>query len=394
MKFYCVVAVCCSLLLISVVTPNVNATPHAFWALQDDEPNFNVTLGSIYNSNINPTLLQEQSDFGFQFNADLNLVHLSEGYAWQALYKGNIARYQDRADTQYQSHHLKLGSAFFVNDKFHFILSGELTQRDELLGQGISKQKKQVIKPDQYVMPTLTLSGVYGSINDKQYLTVNSLIQSKRYEEHNLYASQFDHDRASIDVELGIAVSDATHIVGFSELSHTNYIDDTRDDSDMKRVLLGARWQATGVTSVKALLGAYQRDFSRQATQKGTSWLAALNWQPYDYMSIEFHSEQTSLLSELEQAGNNQSHELGVTVTYVPNDDWTLVGQHVKRTEQVEGETVQFNTDYQLTRFSMFKKVMQHSQLSLQFSAVDEQDNRGLFHYQQDQVKLNYHLSF
>lgn len=296
-------------------------------------------------------------------------------------------------DDKFSQYNIELLGRLFMGDKWYLDLQGSHQNIDYLLGTGIAKLRPANPIADSVSNNEMAASIVYGGGTNN--LTATRFIKfglshfDQDYADKNVYANLFDLTRDMAELELSFKLSEITDFETSFEYEQVDFVDDSQLDNDVYRLLLGFKWQGTGQTHLKLLVGGYKRVY--QSTSDNQGFLAELDaeYTPLNNITIALKGSQTTTTALVENAIDTTITSVNLDINYKYKEyiDF-IVRASVNNTryEQVDEDqtsaesAVSFVSKVSLFDHSTLSLVLQRESLEYDFLSLDYAQNKVELH--------------
>ena len=294
----------------------------------EDAKDLQLSIAAKYLSKYNPTLsesVDEQQGYGMQLQAQGRLINHNEGADFQLIYDASVVRTEPSSDAlnaeTFADLSVEVATRLHLRNNLIWEVNLRGEHEDERFGRGLSQRRSDDTRDiDTRNEATLASTLVLG--HDKRSVRIMGLYDNVSYDTTNLVDNIYDREEFSLVAQGNVAISDKTSLIAQLKLQDNDYTNETRVDSQMWQLLTGVRWQASGKSALRALLGGYSRDLDDGETVKGVAWLAEYIYTPGDTTSWWARTTRSSSASQLvtSDVSVNTGFEFGLE--YVINDDW------------------------------------------------------------------------
>lgn len=268
----------------------------------------------LYLDNYHPRQSDGINATALSAGIDGNLVSMHESVWLQASYSGKYTQFkldetEFELDDKFGQYNISLLGRFFMGSKWYVDLQGIHQDIDYLLGTGIDKLRPASSIGDSLSSNQVAASLIYGNgLNNSDSNTSRKILKfsfshlEQDYADKNTYSNLFDLTRDKVELGLSLKLSDITQLETSFEFENVDFVDDSQLDNDIYRLLLGLKWQGTGQTRFKFLVGGYKRIY--QSTPDNQGFLAELDaeYTPMSNLSITLNGSQISTTGIVENA--------------------------------------------------------------------------------------------
>jgi hypothetical protein len=152
--------------------------------------------------------------------------------------------------------------------------------------------------PDEYVNAGAEGTFGYGAPGARGRLELNGGVYTRQYQNNRLFTEASDHDTGIFGGTFLWRIAPKSQLLVQAERRRLDYdLPTSTLDSHETRVYVGARWDATALTSGSAKVGTLKKDFDTDPRQDFStpSWEVGVRWSPLTYSVFDFNtSRQTS----------------------------------------------------------------------------------------------------
>ncbi len=301
-------------------------------------------------------------------------------------------------DDKFSQYNIALLARIFMGDKWYVDLQGRHRNEDYLVGTGIAKLRPANPISDSVSNNEIAASIVYGggtnNATAKRFIKFGLSHFDQDYADKNSYANLFDLTRDMAEIELSFKLSEITEFETSFIFEQVDFVDDSQLDNDVYRLLLGFKWQGTGQTHLKLLVGGYKRVYQSQFDNQG--FLAELDAQytPLNNITIVLKGSQTTTTALVENALDTTITSVNIDINYKYKEHIDFIARasvNNTRYDQVVGD--QTSSDSAVS-FVSEVSFYDHSTVSLVLQRESlEYDSLNL-DYTQNKVQLNCRYAF
>jgi hypothetical protein len=196
-----------------------------------------------------------------------------------------------------------------------------------------STDRPAAATPDEFVNAGAEATFGYGAPGARGRLEANGGFYSRQYQNNRLFTEASDRDTGILGGTFFWRVAPRSQLFLQGDWRRIDYDQPaSTQDSDERRVYVGARWDATALTSGSAKIGWLKKDFAfdpRQDVSTG-SWEASVRWSPLTYSVFDFNTSRQT----------QESTGVGdVIVSSIYNVKWTHSWNARVRSEVLAGWT-------------------------------------------------------
>lgn len=330
-----------------------------------------------------------------------------QGSVWlQTSYSGQTEKYDLKEndlglDDSFSQYNFDVLSRFFISDLWYLDLSASHDYSDELLGTGIAKFRPASNLADTYSLSSYQGTLVYGSdlnnfgdLPSERLIKLNYSHSTQDFRSINSYSDLYDIARDRVSLEVRYRLTELTKFEAVFEYEQLDFMDETRPDNDLYRVLVGFEWRGSGKTRVEALIGGYQRLYDVAADRKG--FLAEFEGEYFFKEDIYFkaRASQRSIVGVLEDVLDTIVKTVNVDVFYRYREHihFGLLGIAVDTKYEQVGEnrlTKEFALGADARLF-----LLDYTSVALKLQRESLEDNFFALDYIQNKVELNWRYEF
>lgn len=318
-----------------------------------------------YDDNIYATETAEKSSTkvilnpSVQFKAEQGLNEYSVNYD---IVRGS---YQDSSADNYTDHELS-GRAYFdfnIRNRLE-LLAGYLKTHEERgsgLNQGTNATSNDV--PIEYHVNSAQATYEFGGKEAKGRIRLVAGVQDRQYDNFRTQTESKDRQKISTSATFYYRVMPKTSLLFEVSNEDIDYdLSTVTLDSNERKYLLGATWDATAKTSGTFKFGYAEKDFDSAAREDsdGLSWELAMRWSPKSYSVVDVATSKEA--EETDGTGNYiDTTTLDLQWTHAWSDLWrTRVYYGVSNDEYVssarEDDQLSYGVgvDYDMRRWLNF----------------------------------------
>ncbi|WP_088328876.1 hypothetical protein [Lacimicrobium sp. SS2-24] len=349
--------------------------------------------------NINPLKSEDKSALGWQLDAHGALVALGEGQQYKLLYGATLNQWQQQPASLLQDNSFFQGE-IAAHGRWHLSQAWQLNgsagyqHTDQMPGTGLSRLREDIVATDSRKYSDAQLGLSYGHDASARRLSLNYHHGAVRYSGDNAYLDEFELDQTTLTGTIAFRLSAATRFILELENQQDDYLAVTRFDSDKNKVLAGIEWDYSGLTRIKALVGAYKRETEQRPDTDGSAWQLSLNYRPREDTGIRIESSQDSVAGDSELASDSRMRSLLLELTYRYSQLWQW-GLLLNTSETRFEEAVQVRfLDEKLARVWVALALQQQHQFRLSLQYKDNQLSDNTVDYQQSQIMASWQYRF
>jgi hypothetical protein len=200
------------------------------------------------------------------------------------------------------------GSADIEFDKRNH-LSGKITQahRHDEIGQGRTEEAllwKTVVKPDnldEYDQTDVDLKYVYGTNSSRGRLALEDVYMQKGYTTNRVLTRPFDRVDNEYRATAFLKVMPKTSVLLEGRSKQIRYDSNSLQDSDERRIYVGAEWEATAKTTGSVRIGKMTKEAANAASLMPDydkhSWEMGVKWKPLKHATFALDTSRGAIES-------------------------------------------------------------------------------------------------
>jgi polysaccharide biosynthesis protein VpsM len=207
-------------------------------------------------------------------------------------FRYDAGRYDDSSPDNYDDY------AFLANGRAVFSARADLRARAEYLyghdPRG-STDRPAAPTPDEFINSGAEATLGYGAPGASGRLEANGGFFTRQYQNNRVFTTASDRDTGILGATFLWRVAPRSQLFLQGDWRSIDYdLPTSTQDSTEQRVYVGARWEATALTSGSAKIGWLKKDFDsdpRQDVSTG-SWEAGVRWSPLSYSAFDFNTSR------------------------------------------------------------------------------------------------------
>ncbi|WP_299200258.1 outer membrane beta-barrel protein [uncultured Amphritea sp.] len=226
--------------------------------------------------------------------------------AYRARYTLNHGMYQSSSDDNYTDHNLGVDAHLEFDARNMLDLNSSYSKNHEERGTGITESGNigaTVTAPLEYDTKSVSFTYTYGAVDAAGKLVFSGRYDDKEYQNFRTITNERDSELTTFSGTFYYRIQPKTSLLFEIRDQTLNYKTDPAAslDSETLRYFVGATWEGSAKTTGTIKLGHVQKDFKSSARNdfSGSSWEAALKWEPLSYSVFNFATSQ----SEKESSG-------------------------------------------------------------------------------------------
>jgi hypothetical protein len=244
--------------------------------------------------------------------------------------------------------------------------------------------------PDEYTDTGIEGTLGYGAAGARGRLELNGGYTSRIYQTNRESTAPNDHDTGVLGGTLLWRVAPKTQLLIQGEWRPIDYDQQTSTlDSDETRYLVGARWDATALTSGSAKIGVLKKDFRNDERQDVTTstWEVGARWSPLTYSVFDLNTTRQT----------EESTGLGDAIVSTRTLlTWTHSWSRRVRTQVVpgwthddyRGEGVTREDDTGSLALRLFYQFRRWLRFGVEYTYTDRDSSESVFDYQRNTFTL------
>ncbi|MBE9525442.1 MAG: outer membrane beta-barrel protein [Proteobacteria bacterium] len=333
-----------------------------------------INIQQQFNDNILSSEKQKRSSYITVFSPGISINTVRSNSQYSLLYNGQLGQYINSHEDDYIDQQIQADMRLNTSHRSHIKTQAKYLFLHQDRGTGFTKGSGASIKhPDKYNIRQLGAIYTYGSEESTGRIELGVYGFAQRYE--NRLGTIFLGNRNHIDTRATFFFHIRPKTSLLFELRNTkiDYRIETASaslDNSERRLLLGAIWDVTAITSGIAKFGVLNKDFVSSAHRNftGFSWEAGVRWSPLTY-SI-FNIQTFSKTEETLGTGNFIETK---TVSASWDHDWhkqfnsmitgAVTKNSFKPTKHAEGIwSIGFRLRYKMRRWLNLSAEISHSE--------------------------------
>lgn len=265
-----------------------------------------LSLQTAYDDNIFSSSASEVGSQKTIISPNVQIIAEDGFNAYRVGYTINQGIYKSSSADNYTDHKLNLDAHLEFDARNTLDLNATYAKNHEERGTGISESGSAAAgldTPLEYDTKSISFSYAYGADNAAGKLVFSGKYGDKEYQNFRSITDERDNEETTLGAVFYYRVQPKTSLLFEVRNQNLNYkIDPAVSlDSETRRYYVGATWEGTAKTTGTIKLGQVNKDFksASRADFSGSSWEAALKWEPLTYSSLDFATSQ----SEKESSG-------------------------------------------------------------------------------------------
>lgn len=230
-------------------------------------------------------------------------------------YRGEYGRYNSQTTDNFENHDLFANGNMTFDARNHLQLGLQYQDRVDPRG---TLNLAATPTPNRWHQSSVKGLYSYGAQDAAGKLELEGGYADKRYDNNRFATFTLDYDRTDYGATFLWRVQPKTFLTFILRQSAYDYRDPTVTlDSKDTFMLLGARWDATALTSGRFSVGNQRKKFESAGAAagrqdfSGTAWEGGINWKPLTYSSVDFNTQRRTVDSTgLGDFTINQTHQV------------------------------------------------------------------------------------
>jgi hypothetical protein len=203
-------------------------------------------------------------------------------------------RYSNNSSENYSNYTLNGNADLVFSGRVGLKLRGEHTYSHDPRG---TSNRPAGPTPDEYVNQGIGGVFSYGAAGAQGRIEVDGAAYSRRYQNNRTLTDVADRDTNTYGGTFFWRVAPKTELLFQVQETDTDYSLGTSTlDSTERRYLVGAKWEATALTSGTFKIGRLKRDFnsSTRPDVSSASWDAGIRWSPLTYSVFDLNTSKAT----------------------------------------------------------------------------------------------------
>ncbi|WP_100644217.1 outer membrane beta-barrel protein [Alteromonas facilis] len=362
---------------------------------------FTFQAGSVYNDAINPSYLGGSEGYGVSLEANGTLVSTQESVWWQFDYGAAYDRYQlqeeqlDFDESQdFYAYNVRIQSRAFVHEAFTVDVVAEHRKSEQKYGEGISRFQNNVLSIDTLSRNRAEIIAVYGRDPNHNSITAELFWQKDSYDDVNPYASLFDLSQQGALAQVKLMVAGKIGFLARVSITDDDYESNERVDSRLYNALVGIDWTLSGKSSLRVLLGGFQRDAEDGQDRSGFSWDVSYDYSPSDYQAISLTTKRTSAVSEVAFSSSSVDVTHGFNWRYAIDEIWFWQANMSWLEKDINADDLTRTLEQFDAGFTLGYNLRSFSHIMLGVTRRDVSSSDNTVDYAQNEVRLSWLYEF
>jgi hypothetical protein len=289
-------------------------------------PGLDLSYG--YDDNLYSSEINKKSSSLLVFSPYLRAEAKPGPHRFDAAFRYDAGRYGGSHDDNYDDYQLNANGVAVFSARTDLRAHAEYVHGHDPRG---STDRPFGGTPDEFVNTGAEATLGYGAPGARGRVEVNGGYYSRQYQNNRAFTVESDRDNGIVGGTFLWRVAPKSQLFVQGEQRRIDYdLATSTLDSDETRFYVGARWDATALTSGSAKIGALRKDFDSDTREdvNESSWEVAVRWSPLTYSVFDFATSRQT----------NESTGLGDTIVSSNyNATWTHAWSSRVRTQAVAG---------------------------------------------------------
>ncbi|HED12503.1 MAG TPA: hypothetical protein ENI62_02410 [Gammaproteobacteria bacterium] len=283
-----------------------------------------LTVAAVRHSNGKKSSNLRQAEIEYTASAGLTYKAELGQHDLQLFYGATVISHSKFKQDNYIQNTLGAGLNLDLTDRFNLLLDAGYVDGAEPRGSTGSRLVGN-IDPDTYHLFRYGAEGIYGRRSNTMQVSLAAHQQQLRYT--NNQQGFRDRDRLNLRgrAYYNLGPSTAT----FVELTNStiDYLTNNRLDSTEQSYSVGARWEATDITSAEVSIGNLTKNFDDPTVNdfSGVTYLGKVLWAPQTFTNVSLYTSRRTEESSEPGSSYFVSNLLGVSVDYAYSDSIGLL---------------------------------------------------------------------
>jgi hypothetical protein len=256
-----------------------------------------VELSTENNDNIYSEETNEQSSTINRLTPSLSLAGDFGKTTFNSYYQAEQGSYSKNSDDDYLDQLVSADASFELTARHQFDIKADYIKAHDARGSVAGAESENAADPDEYNQTSAGLTYVFGSDTSTANVDVYADTFQKRYDNNEANTAKREHDKNTFGALLSLKASSATQVLFEARQAKITYQDNAVDnDSNVRYLLTGMRWDITGATTGEIKVGSVVRTFDASEKDSGAhlNWSTNLTWQPLTYSTVVVSSAQNT----------------------------------------------------------------------------------------------------
>jgi polysaccharide biosynthesis protein VpsM len=289
-------------------------------------PGLDLSLG--YDDNLYSSEINKRSSSLLLFSPYLRAEARPGPHRFDATFRYDAGRYGGTRDDNYDDYSLNANALAVFSARTDVRAHAEYIYGHEPRG---STDRPFGATPDEFVNTGAEATLGYGAPGARGRVEANGGYYSREYQNNRAFTVESDRDTGIFGATFLWRVAPKSQLFVQGEQRRIDYdLASSTLDSDETRFYVGARWDATALTSGSAKVGALRKNFDSDTREDVTesSWEVSVRWSPLTYSVFDFTTSRQT----------NEATGVGDTiVSSIYNLGWTHAWSSRVRTNVMAG---------------------------------------------------------
>lgn len=249
-------------------------------------------------------------------------------------YRGDYFKFKDLSGENSIDHNLQGDFLLDLTDRLQGRIGAGYIKGHEIRGQ-LGTVDTASTEPNRFTENSLEGSLTYGRRENILQLTGTVGISRLKYTNNNGGEGRnkinSDFLGGTVYYNLGPKTSLLASL-GRREIDYVDPVEAFDLDSTETTVSVGARWEATAITTGEVRIGRSKKDLKdpARADFSGTTYSGRINWAPREYSIFSFYASRETTESTEAESDYTVSDLLGVSWSHTINEAWSLNARYSK----------------------------------------------------------------
>jgi len=367
--------------------------------IDKDASPFESNLTGYTTDNFNPTLDTSHRASLLGLSAQGKLVTIKNALTLQVNYSADYQKAKLDSDSltnnkSFLSTDLGVLARLYLQKEWYVDTAINYSKKDQLLGTGISKLRKNIISADQQTQTNALVGITYGGETSSRSISLTYSQTDTNYANINNYSSLFSFTQQALIANIKFKLSSATDFILLIEHQQDDYDAITRDDSTMQRIMAGMNWQPSGSSKITALIGKYQRTPDVADKTSGLTWQFSYQYSPRDDFKVQLSSTQSSIAGESEISTDSVKQQWQLQTDYFYNSLWHYGFNGVSSQTDYKEALGKRTFDEKFVKLFTRYQFRKYNNVQFYIGYRSAKESTNIIDYQQNEVGLSWHYKF
>jgi hypothetical protein len=251
-----------------------------------------IDLGLGYDDNLfSSEILKKSSAFAI-LSPWIRLEGKPTPHRFDLAFRYDAGRYEDSSPDDYDDYSLLANGHAVFSARTDLKAHAEYVYGHDPRG---STDRPAAATPDEFVNAGAEATFGYGAPGARGRVEANGGFYSREYQNNRTFTEASDRDTGIVGGTFLWRVAPRSQVFVQGDWRRIDYaLPTSTQDSDETRAYVGARWEATALTSGSAKVGWLKKDFEldpRQDVSTG-SWEVGVRWSPLTYSVFDFNTSR------------------------------------------------------------------------------------------------------